>query len=110
MGPLYGKVQCNMANDHIGTRCKKTDTTENITFPQLRWRAVITFCFVYQFVLKERPSHKENIKFDLHITVTKHYPQTTSAQYPNVLFFNYFLHFLSLKSDITQLFIHWNTR
>ena len=51
-GSLYGEVQCNMANGHIGTPCEETDTTENITFPQLRRRAVITF---YQFVLKERP-------------------------------------------------------
>ena len=42
-GSLYGgDVQCIMGNYHIGSPSvnRQTHTTENITFPQLRWRAV----------------------------------------------------------------------
>ena len=38
-GTLYSEVQCIMDNGHIGTH-RQTDTTENITFPKLRWPAV----------------------------------------------------------------------
>ena len=38
---LYGEVNCIMCNGHIGTLCGQTGMTENITFPQLRWRVVI---------------------------------------------------------------------
>ena len=36
------EVQCSTGNGHIGPLpfCEQTDTTENITFQQLRWRAV----------------------------------------------------------------------
>ena len=40
---LYSEVQYIMGNGHMGTACplsRMTDTTENITFPQLRWQAV----------------------------------------------------------------------
>ena len=36
-GPLYSVVQCIMGNGHIGPP-QRTDTYENITFPQLCWR------------------------------------------------------------------------
>ena len=38
-GALYNEVQCIMGNGHIGPP-GQTDMTENITFLQLRWRAV----------------------------------------------------------------------
>ena len=46
LGVRYGEVQCIMDNGHMGPLppCRQTDTTENITFPQLRWRAVMTLC------------------------------------------------------------------
>ena len=42
VGPesLYGEVQCILGNGHMGTpeqTDRQTETTENITFPQLRW-------------------------------------------------------------------------
>ena len=37
---LYSKVQWIIGNGHMGTPCEQTETSENITFPQLRWRAV----------------------------------------------------------------------
>ena len=41
-GDLYSEVQCIMGNDHIAPRTECwTETTENITSPQLRWRMVI---------------------------------------------------------------------
>ena len=47
-GHLYSEVQCIMGNGHetplpLPDRMTdlRPDTTENITFPQLRWRAVI---------------------------------------------------------------------
>ena len=45
-GSLYSEVQCIMGNGHMGplpypVDRKMTDTTENITFPQLRWPVVI---------------------------------------------------------------------
>ena len=41
-GALYSEVQCIMVNGHMGTFCvnRQTDTSENITFPQLCWWAV----------------------------------------------------------------------
>ena len=39
---LYSEVQCITGNFHMGTPCEQTDTSEKITFPQLRWWAVIT--------------------------------------------------------------------
>ena len=42
-GYLYSEVQWIMGNGHIGTTPlmgRMTDTTENITFPQLRWGTV----------------------------------------------------------------------
>ena len=44
-GSMYGEVQYIIDNCHMNRSPpvdKKTDTTENITFPQLLWRAVIT--------------------------------------------------------------------
>ena len=40
---LYSEVQCIMVNGHMSQLdpCKQTDTTENITFPQIYWRVVI---------------------------------------------------------------------
>ena len=38
---LYNEVQFIMGNGHIGSPCGQTDRTENITFPQLHWQAVI---------------------------------------------------------------------
>ena len=42
---LYREVQCIMRNDHMGPlwtdRHTQTHTTENVTFPQLRWWVVI---------------------------------------------------------------------
>ena len=38
---LYHEVQCIMGNGHIWSPCGQTDTTENITFPQLHLQAVI---------------------------------------------------------------------
>ena len=35
---LYSEVECIMGNGDMGTPCEQTDTTENITFPQIRWR------------------------------------------------------------------------
>ena len=40
-GALYREVQCVMGNGHLGPPGGQTDTTEKITFPQLRWLAVI---------------------------------------------------------------------
>ena len=40
LGCLYGEVQCIIGNGHMGSPCGQTDTTENITFSQLRWQAV----------------------------------------------------------------------
>ena len=43
---LYSEVQCIIGNGHMRTppplpwTARQTDTTENITFPQLRWREV----------------------------------------------------------------------
>ena len=41
---LYDEVQCIMGIGHMGHPCglhdNQTDTTENITFPQLPWRTV----------------------------------------------------------------------
>ena len=34
-GSLYSEVECIMGNGHMVTTCEWTDTTENITFPQL---------------------------------------------------------------------------
>ena len=42
---LYTEVQCIMGNGHMGPSAWtewQTDTCENITFPQLHWRVVIT--------------------------------------------------------------------
>ena len=39
-GRLYSEVQCIMGNGHIGPPCGQTQTTENITFPRLRWQMV----------------------------------------------------------------------
>ena len=42
---MYREFQCIMVNGNMGTPalfpCEQTDTTENITFPQLRWRAIV---------------------------------------------------------------------
>ena len=40
MEGMYSEDQCIMGNDDIGTSpsCEQADTSENITFPQLRWR------------------------------------------------------------------------
>ena len=43
LGVPYGEVQCIMGNADMGPPTpvdRMTDTTENITFPQLRWLAV----------------------------------------------------------------------
>ena len=41
---LYSEVQCIMNNGHMGPSPREhTDACENITFPQLRLRAVIKF-------------------------------------------------------------------
>ena len=40
-GALYSEVQCIMGNGHIESPHGQTDRDDNITFPQLRWRAVI---------------------------------------------------------------------
>ena len=40
-GALYSEVQCIMGNGHMESPHGQTDSNENITFPQLRWRAVI---------------------------------------------------------------------
>ena len=48
-GSPYNELQCIMGNDPMGLPCGQnnwlleTDMTENITFPQLRWRVVIMF-------------------------------------------------------------------
>ena len=43
-GSLYGEVQCVMCNGHMGPPVnRQTHTTENITFPQFRWRTVKMF-------------------------------------------------------------------
>ena len=34
---MYGEVQCIMGYGHMRPSCGQTDTTENNTFPQLRW-------------------------------------------------------------------------
>ena len=41
-GTMYNEVQCIMGNCHMTLLCShgQTDTTENITFPHFRWRAV----------------------------------------------------------------------
>ena len=41
-GSLYGEIQCTMGNGHTGTSPpnRMTDTTENITFQELRFWAV----------------------------------------------------------------------
>ena len=39
-GALYSEVQCPIGNRHMGYPPGQTDTTENITFSGLRWRAV----------------------------------------------------------------------
>ena len=45
-GSLYGELQCITGNGHMGTdvpsRQTHTHTTENITFPQFRWRPLKT--------------------------------------------------------------------
>ena len=42
VGESYDEVQCIMSNGHMGPPVnKQTDMSENITFPQLCWRAVI---------------------------------------------------------------------
>ena len=45
-GSLHGGVQCIMGNDHMRASLYpvniQTHMTENITFPQLRWQAVIS--------------------------------------------------------------------
>ena len=41
---LYSEIQCFMGNGYMGPLLhvnRQTDMTENITFPQLRWRAVM---------------------------------------------------------------------
>ena len=41
-GALYSEFQCIMGNSHIGTPPpvdRQRHTSENITFPQLHWRA-----------------------------------------------------------------------
>ena len=51
-GSLYGKVQCIVGNGHgilPPPNCEQADMTENITFPQLRWKAVIK----HWYLLKE---------------------------------------------------------
>ena len=43
---MYGEFQCIMGNGHMGPPLNKmTHTIENITFPQLRWRAVKMLCY-----------------------------------------------------------------
>ena len=43
---MYGEFQCIMGNGHMGPPLNKmTHTIENITFPQLRWRAVKMLTF-----------------------------------------------------------------
>ena len=54
-GPaLYSKFHCVMGNVHLGPSHGKTDwrtdTYENITFPQLRWRTVKIGAFQWQNV------------------------------------------------------------
>ena len=43
-GGLYSEVQCIMGNGHMGPASPslRIDTTENVTFPKLGWRAVKT--------------------------------------------------------------------
>ena len=43
---LYSEVWCIMGNGHMGSPRGQTDTTENITFPQLRLRAVKNWRFL----------------------------------------------------------------
>ena len=53
-GSVYSEVQCIMGNGHMGTppwTHTHKHTCENITFPQLRWRAV-TRGLCKQIVLK----------------------------------------------------------
>ena len=42
----FQQVQCIMGNDHIPVD-RRTYTSENITFPQLRWREVKIFKHIY---------------------------------------------------------------
>ena len=50
VGALYSEVQCIMGNGHMGhlpgQNDRQTDTTENITFLQLHFRAAIICLFV----------------------------------------------------------------
>ena len=39
---LYSELDCIMVNGHMGDPREQTDTSENITFLQVRWRVVIT--------------------------------------------------------------------
>ena len=43
-GILYSEALCIMSNCHMGPHPpmnRQTDTSENITFPQLRWQAAM---------------------------------------------------------------------
>ena len=46
-GGLYSEVQGIMDNGHVGTPVNRmTDTCENTTLPQLRWRAVMIYLYI----------------------------------------------------------------
>ena len=58
-GRLYSEVQCIMGNGYMGTLPsvdRQTHTSENITFPQLRWRALI-FLKVLEYDKYNRTTH-----------------------------------------------------
>ena len=52
---MYAKVQCIVASGHMGIPLPhprgETDTTENFTFPKLRWRAVKNRNKVYSLIV-----------------------------------------------------------
>ena len=57
LGSLCGEVQCIMGNGQMGPPPpvnRQTHTTENITFVQLRWRAVINEFKEFQGLLLEQ--------------------------------------------------------
>ena len=50
-GALYSEVKCIMGKGHMGPPLADRHTSENITFPLLIWRAVISLETVYGLII-----------------------------------------------------------
>ena len=92
---LYGEVLCNMSNGHTGPPSPgdgQTDTTENITLPQLCWWAVKTITSATKFNAHQQSCRKvmfsvmsvcPSVHRGSHVTITHNALDLTVQDPPN---------------------------